>query len=248
MATTYQLRPMSIGEIIDGAIAIFRRHFGTFLGIAIVCQGVPMALQIYIEVAGGILFHPFVGLVALLLGSVGGLVAAGATLRAISQAYLGSVPALDDALSYAIGKMVPLFIAGLVRMILIGLAALVFLIPGIVVACGYAVVAQVVVLEELRTPTDALGRSWALTKGYKGKALLLGIVGLAFVFMLPQLAAAFTAVLVPSLEVGLTAAGSVISVILYPIFACSFTLLYYDLRVRKEAFDLEHLSQQLQLR
>jgi len=31
----------------------------------------------------------------------------------------------------------------------------------------------------------------------------------------------------------------------YPFTSCVFTLFYYDLRVRKEAFDLELLSQHL---
>jgi len=32
---------------------------------------------------------------------------------------------------------------------------------------------------------------------------------------------------------------------LYPFTSCVFTLFYYDLRVRKEAFDLELLSRHL---
>jgi len=35
--------------------------------------------------------------------------------------------------------------------------------------------------------------------------------------------------------------------VLYPVFAAVFTLFYYDLRVRKEAFDVELLGQQLGL-
>jgi hypothetical protein len=34
-------------------------------------------------------------------------------------------------------------------------------------------------------------------------------------------------------------------VILYPAISCVFTLMYYDLRVRREAFDLQMLSQRL---
>src|SRR6266540_976588 len=36
--TTYQLRPLSIGEILDGALVLLRRHFGLVLGIAVVCE------------------------------------------------------------------------------------------------------------------------------------------------------------------------------------------------------------------
>jgi hypothetical protein len=34
---------------------------------------------------------------------------------------------------------------------------------------------------------------------------------------------------------------------IYPVVSCAFTLFYYDLRVRKEAFDLDHLSRQIGL-
>jgi hypothetical protein len=267
---TFQLRQMSVGEIIDGALALFRHHFRIFLGIALICQGVPMALYAYVQFAGGILFHPILGLVSVLLVSVGGLVVAGASLRAISQAYLGSAPTVRDALSYAVGKIGALFIAGLARILVIGLTSLLLIIPAVValvvrgatlivvalaapvlivptfvVACGYGVTAQAVVLEELSFPTDALGRSWSLTKGHKGKVFLLGVVVFALVYFLPPLATGILSVVVPALERPLFVVNSVLSVVLYPLVACSFTLLYYDLRVRKEAFDLEHLSQQL---
>jgi len=39
--------------------------------------------------------------------------------------------------------------------------------------------------------------------------------------------------------------ASLVSIVLTPILPCACTLLYYDLRVRREAFDLQMLSAQL---
>jgi hypothetical protein len=39
--------------------------------------------------------------------------------------------------------------------------------------------------------------------------------------------------------------ASLMSIVLAPILPCALTLLYYDLRVRREAFDLQILSEQL---
>ena len=39
--------------------------------------------------------------------------------------------------------------------------------------------------------------------------------------------------------------SAALPVVLTPLFSCVLTLLYYDLRVRREAFDLEVLSEQL---
>ena len=46
-------------------------------------------------------------------------------------------------------------------------------------------------------------------------------------------------------EVLSTVVVAVVSLLIYPLLSCVFTLFYYDLRVREEAFDLEMLSQQL---
>jgi len=39
--------------------------------------------------------------------------------------------------------------------------------------------------------------------------------------------------------------ASLIGIVLAPILPCAITLLYYDLRVRREAFDLQILSEQM---
>ncbi len=242
--TTQLLKQMSIGEILDGSIAIFRRHFRTLIGIGIVCQGGPTVVYAYIELAGGPLEHPGLFFGWMILSAFGGLVAAGATLRAISQAYLGANPTLEDSLSYALGKIAPLFTAGLAKYLIVGLGMIAFIIPGIVIALGYALVPQVVVLEDLPSSVAALGRSWRLTKGYKGKVFLLGVV-VYFIVYLPTNAAVFLAAFMPGLAVTLSLVGSLFYVVLFPIVSSAFTLLYYDLRLRKEAFDLELLSQQM---
>ncbi len=243
---TYQLRRMSIGEILDGALAVYRVFFGPLVAIAIVCEGVPAILNTYITLGGGAIEYPVLWLASFVLSGLGGLVAAAATVWVISEAYLGREPTVGDALSYALGKMVPLFIAGLAKYLLISFGLLLFFIPGIVVACGYAVVAQVVVLEDLPMATDALGRSWSLTKGHKRRALVLGFVVFALIW-LPFIIAGGLAFFVPLLENVFTVGGQLLQLVIYPVVACAFTLFYYDLRVRKEAFDLEHLSRQIGL-
>lgn len=238
---TYELRPLEVGEILDRGITLYRGHFATLLGVAAVCQGPAAVANLYVALGGGLFVHPFAGGVAVSLSFFGWLFAVGATLRVISQAYLGSAVALGDALAFAARRLWPLFVAGLASGLLTGLAMLLLVVPGIIVACGYAVVSQVVVLETPERPTDALGRSWALTKGFKGKALAIGFVAWVLV-LLPGAAVAYFARSTP--EVG-QVLNQLLSMLLKPIMACMFTLFYYDLRVRKEAFDLELLEKQI---
>ncbi len=264
---TYQLRAMSFGEILDGAFAIYRRYFGVLVGVAVTCTGIPAILNIYVTTVG-LSVSPGTLILWLVLYAVGGLVAAGATIYAISEAFLGVEPNLGDALRFALGKIAKIFLAGLAKYIMIGLVWLVSVMLGGVivavagsllwsflgilvamigtgvVASGLAIVTQAAVLEEETSATDALRRSWTLTNGFKWKALGLGVV-LWLLLALPLLAAGALAEFVPSLQIVIRSAAALLQLIVYPVFASAFTLLYYDLRVRKEAFDLEYLGRQL---
>jgi hypothetical protein len=247
MATT-QLRPLSMGEILDGAFALLRRHAGVFFGIAIVCLGVPTALGLFVQLGGGAQQHFGLYLLSQGLSWIGYLLVTGASIRVVSEAYLGREPSMGDALSFAVAKMGRTFTSGLAQGFLIVCALLALIIPGIIVACGLAVVVQAAVLEPLPGGTDAVGRSWRLTKGFKGKAfgLYFVVIVLFILFAIGLgLVAALAAALLPALLFPAMIGFALLSLFVYPFTSCVFTLFYYDLRVRKEAFDLELLSQHI---
>jgi hypothetical protein len=199
-------------------------------------------------------------------------------IRVISDAYLGHEPQFGDAISLGASKIWSLFVAGLAKgvivggiAILIGIVAavtipsmarggggaamlvmfLAFAVGGwfaIFVACGYAVTTPVVVLENLTNATDALSRSWALTKGTKLK--IFGIFCVAFLIVfLPMLLFGGLAGILKAESLISSQAFEVIAaalpIILTPLLSCVVTLVYYDLRVRREGFDLQVLSEQL---
>jgi len=270
------LRPMGVGEILDGALTIYRRHFTTFVALGVTVLGLPVVLTIYAQLSGP-QQHPVILFFAAVLQYFAGLLLTAGVIRVISDFYLGRDASLSQALALGTHKVWPLFVVGLGKAIVIGL---VFFVPGFLaaiaipllaktgglgalvaialicgatwlamfVACGYGVTTQVVVLEPLASSFDAFGRSWDLTRDRK-----LKVLGLALV--------AFILVAVPSIGIGALAGvlrlssysgasvllvlAAILPVILTPVLPCVFTLMYYDLRVRREAFDLELLSQQL---
>jgi len=129
------------------------------------------------------------------------------------------------------------------------LATLALVIPGIVVACGYSVAAEAAALES-GTASEALRRSWDLTKGFKLKALALGVVSIGLILVVYLGAGVLGGIMgevVGGLDVVLAVLAACVSLLIYPVISCVFTLFYYDLRVRKEGFDLEMLSRQLGL-
>jgi len=244
---TYQLRPLSLGEVLDGALVLLRRHFGLVLGIAIVCEGIPTAMDVYIDLTGGASQNPGLSLLDRLLTLVGSVLVTGATVRVVSEAYLGQSPLFGDAMRFAGSRFGAILGANIMSGFLTILALLALVIPGIVVACGYSVAAEAAALES-GSSSDALRRSWELTKGFRWKALGLGVVSIGLILVVFVGAGVLGGILggvMGGLDVVLAVIGACVSMLIYPVISCVFTVFYYDLRVRKEGFDLEMLSQAL---
>jgi hypothetical protein len=275
------LHPMELGEVLDGALTIFRRHFGLFVKIGVVALWLPVALSIYIQLAGGTEQHFFLWFMAQFIAYFAGLFLTAAAIRVISDSYLGRAPELGDALSLGASKILPLFVVGLGKGIVVGLlvgaigVASALVVPvvarggsnGAVIAlslailggcwfvafvlCGYAVTTQVVVLENLRGSFDAFGRSWDLTRNFKRKILGIAVVAFLMVYV-PIVALAalggFFKAESPLFGQTIEVASAAVSIVVVPLLSCIFTLMYYDLRVRREAFDLQILGQQLGIR
>jgi hypothetical protein len=109
---------------------------------------------------------------------------------------------------------------------------------------------QAIVLENYNS-TGGLGRSWKLVKGTFWRVL-----GLVFVIALlvslfstgPILLIAMfsTLLLSPVLTLVLNSVtSSIIIIIMTPLQFAALTILYYDLRIRKEGFDLQMQMQEL---
>ncbi len=245
----YQLRPLSIGEILDGALVLLRRHFALVLGIAVVCEGIPTAMDVYIDLTGGGSQNPGLSLLDRLLTLVGSVLVTGATVRVVSEAYLGRTPLFGDAMRFAGSRFGTILGANIMSGFLTVLATLALVIPGIVVACGYSVAAEAAALES-GSASEALRRSWDLTKGFKWKALALGVVSIGLILVVYLGAGVLGGIMgevVGGLDAVLAVLAACVSLLIYPVISCVFTLFYYDLRVRKEGFDLEMLSRQLGL-
>jgi hypothetical protein len=122
----------------------------------------------------------------------------------------------------------------------------------LIIGTGLALGTPALVLENQAHASDAMGRSWALTRGFRWK-LFVALAVVVFLVALPLLAvgvyaaASLPAGGPPSLVnlagfLGATMVAAVLQTLIYPLLYCLLTVAYYDLRVRKEAFDLEVLA------
>jgi hypothetical protein len=246
------LRPLTVGEIIDASFQVYRRHFSALATIVLVCSGLPMLIQIYARAVGGV--HWTLTLLYFLLAVTLGLIATGATVFVVSESYLGRGITAREALSRATPFVVPMILASLAVGLLAGLGFILLIIPGLVAVCGLALTIPALVVESL-APGAAMGRSWALTRDHRLR--MFGLLFVIFILLVvPYLAvmgvfgvlAAFVSSKVAGaaiLLVGVVLAA-IAQLLLSPLYQAALVIAYYDLRVRKEGFDLEVLASSLQ--
>jgi hypothetical protein len=265
----FDLRPMTLGEVLDRTFTLYRQHFLLFVGIAVLPNVVMLLFQFATllltraNVAGAARsFSPGMigGFVAGALGSAVLLllllgITQAATVTAVSSLFLGKETSVGDAYAGAKGHI--LTVIGI--MILSGLATgigLIFLIiPGIYLACRLAVSVPASVVEN-ESPVSSMERSMELTKGYAGQVFLLFLLVLVLTYAVtlilqsPVFFFTVTAALAKhEVPLGVTVysyvAGFVSQVLVGPIGTISASLMYYNLRVRKEGFDIQHLMNML---
>jgi hypothetical protein len=127
------------------------------------------------------------------------------------------------------------------------LAGVALLALPVYVLAGFTLQSICAVLEPELDGIGAARRSWALTKGYRRRIFMV-MLALGAIF-LAVAAGIGAAVAITGLTTGSVAANivaviiqAVTSAIVFPIIYSVLTLQYYDLRVRKEGFDLEMLA------
>jgi uncharacterized membrane protein len=251
------LRPLSVGEILDTSFSLYRRHFGALATVSLVCTGLPLVLRLFVEASGGLFANLTLVLLYFLCLVVLSLVATGATVFIVSESYLGRPLTAREALVRATPHLVRILIASLLMGLVILLGFLLMVIPGVMLAVGLAVAIPAVVLEAGRSASGALSRSWELTRGSRWRIFGLGLTLFVLLYIPVVAISGLVAVLVPrgaaagfgassTATIVALAIGGVVQLFIYPLFYCVLTVTYYDLRVRKEGFDLELLASSLQ--
>ncbi|MEP7381160.1 MAG: hypothetical protein ABI910_05700 [Gemmatimonadota bacterium] len=246
------LRPLSLGEVLDTSFGIYRRLFPSLLFISVFTQTVPLALSVYVQAAGGVTQHLTLWALSIGLTLVLSAIGTAASTFVVAETYLGASITPQEAFLRSTPFMGRLIGTSVQMSLVVGLGFVVFIVPGIIAACGLLLTPSALVLEDLRGGTPAMRRSWELTRGYRGK--VFGALVVAFLLLLiPGAAlsafavgATLNSVSEATLVVAVLIVQSLLQILVYPFFYALSTVLYYDLRVRKEGFDLERLAMSLQ--
>lgn len=260
------LRPRSATELVDAAFQVYRRAPLQFM-VAVALVYVPwLVIQLVFNVsitptnlpdAGQIAWLSLVGiLIFAIAGGVTALIARDVYLgrpldvAANFRELLPRVPTLILAsvaavVIVAIGTVVAVVPAAVVfaltggQAIAVVAASVLFIVSGLYLFARFYAVRQIVVLEDAGV-VRALGRASDLSKGLRfhiiGTLFLIGVLTIAV-----DVGVTLMLGMIPS-PVLIRLGSTALAVIVGPLFGITETVLYYDLRIRKEAFDVEYLA------
>ncbi len=251
------LRPLTVGEILDTSFSLYRRHFGSLATVALVCTGIPLVLRLFLQASGRLPGEHPSGPALRLILVVLNLVATAATVFIVSESYLGRPLSARDALRRSTPYIGRILICSLLMTVVVGLGFILLFVPGVILAVGLVLAIPAVVLE----PRTQRQRRAVPVVGADARV--------AVADLRPRRHPARPAVRAgrcPRRAVraaGAPGAGDargahrsgwwasspsagIVQMFIYPLFYCVLTVTYYDLRVRKEGFDLELLASTLQ--
>ena len=258
---------MNLGDILDGAFALFRANFRTIV-IIIAVVSAPVHLISAIATRNALLgAHEVfsnnpngttttstsnsstVSFVAALLGLLLIPYVAGAVSKVVAASYVGESLGPGPALRASLRRFLSLFAAWVLVHIAEVFGVILLIIPGLLFMSMFLMTAPVIVLEGLG-PIAGMRRSSRLGKGRRwriiGIAVLTGLV-----------VSIIGAVVSVPFEAGAIALGATwgwilvfigglaSSMITLSLTAIIATLIYFDGRIRKEGFDLQVLARGL---
>ena len=236
------------GLLIRNIAAMYRRH----LGVLMACTVLPM-LPVYLPVmwldeAGGPLY-----LLAFIVYMAAAFVVSSAATIVISDICIGNHPSALQAFRQALGRQRWWQVLWTSLLLTLGvMVGMLLLLPGLWLMARSFLTAMVVTLEG-RSGMDAIKRSLALTKGQAWRVIGLTLLPMLLAFIpILVVVIAVSAVLAFTVE-DPHSALPIIQIVSFvmafalfaPVISITMVLLYYDQRVRREAYDVQALTEDL---
>ena len=252
---------MGVGEILDAAIKLYRSQWKSLMAIVAIALVPITFLQAFLtREIGGPLGDPtiaqaelestavVVGILALIQVLVVQPFLVAAVARASVDVYLGHPVSVGPTFRFAVSRIHSILWITILAGLATALGFVLLIVPGVIVFVRFLFGSTVLVVEG-RKGSKALGRSWRLAKGHFWKILgttLLALIMAAVlggILRLPgdALYAAVGPAGWPFAAIGLSLAA----ILTTPLTTLITVLLYFDLRIRKEAFDLEIMAQEM---
>jgi hypothetical protein len=231
------LRPRSPTEIIDAAFQLLRFHYTPLVAVTAMFVLPPLLLRLVMPEELAIIPN--------LLSRILQSGSTGAVILLVSDVYLGRPADVGSAMRRAINRLGAIFWASVMQGLIVGLGLLLLIVPGIIWGAWAFAMPMVVVVENLGA-SASFDRSKALARGEVWRILkTLVVTYLVFYLVVIAMIAVISAVAGDLSGRASDLVFGILSILFYPAVATVATLLYYDLRIRKEGFDLEVMAMAL---
>jgi len=269
-----RLRPLDLGGTLDTALKIVTSNARTLV-LAVLVVVVPLEVlslviaesttRVYDVASGfgltgdrsGAVYADegayAAGQVAIgILGVLTALLSTVACFKAVADAYLGRVPTPGDSLRFAARRLPAALWMTIIMVIILIPAFFALVVPGIWLAVAFSMGLPALLTEDERG-FGALSRSYQLVKGHWWRVFVTLLVAYILVTVVQAIVTAVLVALATSVfdssSFGAHALATVARIvglaITTPVLSAVTAVLYFDLRVRKEAFSLELLADRL---
>jgi len=271
--TAPALRPLRIGEMLDASVKLYLANARVLIGLTavvivpfevlsglVLLSIVPSssdlpngfsAFTTQTTAASDLAAQTGASAVLNVGGLIAGALVTGACVKAVSDLYLDQPADIRTSLAFVARRLHSLIWVEILIFLGVLVGFILLIVPGIY-AYGLWVVAVPALLVERRKGRRALGRSRALVRGNWWHAVATVFVATLMVSIIASIVQGVLLgiffVTSDSVVVGVllvTLAQTVAALIVRPFAAVVITVVYYDLRVRREGYDVELLAEQL---
>jgi hypothetical protein len=242
------LRKRSAVEIVDAAFQVYRRHALTLIMVTALAYTPWLVINLLfiraladptaVQGAGFVIRSLIIALGAVITI----MLMSGVLTKLGAQAYLsGETGRVEDAIREVLPRVPGLIGAGILRSLLVGLGLVLLFIPGVIFFLTYVAITPVIVIEG-KGVSEAFSRSSQLTRNQKMHVLGTYALLMLLYFLLLGGLTAVSALLTSISLVFQQLLSTVFIILFFPIFGLAEMLLYYDLRVRNEGYDVEVMA------
>lgn len=267
-----RLRPLEIGDLLDETFRMYRRHFFLFAGISVILSLPSAALSGYtLSLFNGLLQQTASGqpanfdflTVSIPVLALGALVqfvlipfSYSAVTFAACESAVGRPVTATTVLMGVLRRYFPLFGYWFLLGLLLVVTLILCIVPVLLwiwIAVLWVAVVPIMFVENLGLGA-AMSRSWALVQGRWWRTFLVLFLLFIVSYVVRLALNAFIAlgqvllmIVISSVVVAWIAGATqvVIDSLVNPIVQIAIVLVYFDLRVRREALDLFQIAQRV---
>jgi membrane-anchored glycerophosphoryl diester phosphodiesterase (GDPDase) len=267
LSSSGQTGPLSVGNVVSASLRIYRDHFKSYLGLALVAS-----LWLFVPIYGWAKYSAILGLISrLAFGEVREkpetvsdarrevnprmwrFLGAGILTFLI---YIGVYVAGGIAMAILAGGAGAIFgqNSPIVAVLLVVVAVIAFLIIYIRIISRLLIVELPLAIENNIGATSAIGRSWELTKGSVGRIQWIVFVGILVSLPITIVVQILSSIVESVLKAVLGAESGIFFLVYFllilllsfasgalvtPFWQAMKAIIYYDLRSRKEGLGLQ---------